>query len=80
MPTQVNKDILTWITGAQSEAELEFIHKASKRNRDGGKLHVVGSTMKHVTSGSDVVWGTGALGVKGACSARGDLAARSQRQ
>lgn len=66
MPTQANKDILTWITGAQSEADVKFVSSSS---RGGGNLFAVGSNMNKLTSRSDVVWGTGALGVKGACSA-----------
>jgi len=59
---EANKDILTWITGAQSEADVKFVNDPLPRA--GGNLFAVGSNMNKLTSRSDIVWGTGALGLK----------------
>jgi hypothetical protein len=59
---EVNKDVLTWITGAQSEAELQFSHQW-RSNADGddpgGRLVATGSVLGHAQHGGDVVWGSG---------------------
>jgi len=60
--TQVNKDVLTWITGALSEAELQFSHQwRSNADPDatGGRLVATGSVLGHAQHRGDVVWGSG---------------------
>ena len=72
--TQVNKDILTWITGA-SESQLEFSHQwRSKAEPDhpGGRLLATGSVLGHAKHRGDVCWGSGlhekTFSMLGACA------------
>lgn len=58
---EANKDLLTWITGAQSEAELQFTHQHDTSHSIGGRLFSIGSVVEHATQRGDVCWGSGLI-------------------